>query len=350
MTSAETLNRISQQLNIYLGITIFILGIIGSVWNILIFRHYFFRSSSCCIYMLVGTLASFTQIIFGLLVRILADGFGINPTARIIVWCKIRNYVTLCASMTALSCLVWTSVDRFLSTCRQIKWRHFNSLFVARQVCLLTLIFWMSFCIPTLVYSRPLESTGTCGSASMVWTRVTTYFLNLVCYGICPWVLTGVFGILTLRNLRHMHHRRVNPALTPVVTRSTRMDQQLTSMLFLQIIIATISSVPYCVQNLYDNLTRTVNKSEYRQAQENLFLQIVRLAFYLNYVSMFYVNYISSVVFRRLSRKVLANLFKTKDEVSRDVTVINHQVNAGQIARSKPKVFAKPVLNVISGV
>jgi hypothetical protein len=66
-------------------------------------------------------------------------------------------------------------------------------------------------------------------------------------------------------------------------------------------------------------------KTEDRQAQENLILQIVRLAFYLNYISMFYVNYLSSRIFRNLSKKVLNNLFKKKEDISRDITIINHQ-------------------------
>jgi ABC-type multidrug transport system fused ATPase/permease subunit len=96
-------------------------------------------------------------------------------------------------------------------------------------------------------------------------------------------------------------------------------------MLFLQIIIAVISSVPYCIQSIYDSLTQTMMKTEDRQAQENLILQIVRLAFYLNYISMFYVNYLSSRIFRNLSKKVLNNLFKKKEDISRDITIINHQ-------------------------
>ena len=112
MNATETLNYISQQLNIYFGILIFIFGTVGAVWNILIFRHHSLRLSSCCTYMLIGSVASLTQIIFGLLPRILSEGFQTDWTSTNIAWCKIRFYITICASLTALSCFVWTAMDR----------------------------------------------------------------------------------------------------------------------------------------------------------------------------------------------------------------------------------------------
>lgn len=332
MPSVTTLNTISQQLNIYVGIIMFSLGIIGGVWNILIFRHHSFRSSSCCTYMLIGSIASLIQLIFGLLTRILSDGFQMDWALVNIAWCKIRNYVTLCASLTALSCFVWTAMDRFFSTCQQIKWRHLNSIYIAKQICLLTLTIWMLIALPVLVYSIPMHSRGVCGYSSVVWSLISTYFFNLFCYGIFPWFLMSLFGILALKNLRHIHRRRINPLPQPVIRRMARLDHQLTSMLFLQIIIAIISSVPYCIQNIYNNLTQTISKSSERQAVENLILQLVRLAFYFNYISMFYVNYISSPIFRRLSKKVLKNFWKKKEQRSRAITIINHpRTNRSQI-------------------
>jgi hypothetical protein len=333
MNTTETLNYISQQLNIYLGISLFIFGMIGVLWNILIFRHRSLRSNSCCTYMLVGSFASLIQLIFGLLARILAEGFQIDWTSTNIAWCKIRYYTTLCASLTALSCLVWTAMDRLFSTCRQIKWRRLNTVYVARQICLLTIIIWMIAALPTLVYTKPIQPTGICGTSSLIWSRILIYFFSLFCYGIFPWFFMSLFGILTLKHLR-----RIRPLPVPIVTRMARIDHQLTSMFFLQIFISIMSSVPYCTQNIYDSLTQTMIKSEYRQAQENLFLQIARLTFYFNYVSMFYVNYFSSPIFRCLSKKVCINLFKKKDELSKGISIINHPRSDKRFKRKKIKI------------
>ncbi|CAF4264647.1 unnamed protein product [Rotaria sordida] len=83
-------------------------------------------------------------------------------------------------------------------------------------------------------------------------------------------------------------------------------------MLFLQIIICIISSIPFTTQFIYDSLIQTIHKDEYRLAQEYIFLQISHLIFYFNYISMFYVNYLSSSIFRQLSKQVLIHFFKKK--------------------------------------
>jgi len=328
MSTAQTLNYISQKLNIYLGLFMFIFGIIGGLWNILTFRHYSLRSNSCCTYMLIGSIASLIQIMFGLSDQISNEGFDIHWSVTSIAWCKIRYYIAECASLTALSCLVLSAVDRFFSTCRQIKWRHLNSVNTARQICIYIIIFWMLVTIPILIYEKRIElSSGKrlCVNSSIIWLKMTTYFLNLCCHGIFPWFFMSLFGLFALKNLRQYHRQRVNPLPIVVVTRMARLDHQLTSMLFLQIIYSIISSIPYCVEDIYSNLTQTTMKTLYRQAQENLAHQIIRLAFYLNYISLFYVNYLSSPIFRRISKKALRNLFKRKNDVSRDITVINHQ-------------------------
>jgi hypothetical protein len=183
----------------------------------------------------------------------------------------------------------------------------------------------MLISIPTIIYTKPMETTKACTISSSIWSGISIYFFTLFCYGIFPWFFMSLFGLFALKNLRQYHRQRVNPLPIVVVTRMARLDHQLTSMLFLQIIYSIISSIPYCVEDIYSNLTQTTMKTPYRQAQENIAHQIIRLAFYLNYISLFYVNYLSSPIFRRISKKALRNLFKRKNDVSRDITVINHQ-------------------------
>lgn len=328
MTPIERLNYASRQLNIYIGIFFFLLGVIGCLWNILIFRHYVFRPSSCCRYMLVGSIASLIQLFFGLLIRILSSGFDLDLTFENVAWCKIRSYTTTCASLTALSCLVWTAMDRFFSTCRQIQWRYLNTVRLANQISFLTVMFWSLLSIPTLIYTIPGQTRGVCATSSKIWGVLALYFFNLFCYGIFPWFFMSLFGILTLKNLRTMHHQRIQPFSTIVITRMARIDHQLTSMLFLQIIFSLISSVPFCIETFYQYTSQTMPKTDYRRAQEGLAQQVFRLAFYLNYISMFYVNYLSSPIFRRIAWKVVENLFKNRIEISRGVTVVHHQTSA----------------------
>jgi hypothetical protein len=105
--------------------------------------------------MLFGSIASLIHIIFGLSGQISNEGFDIHWTVNSIAWCKIRYYIAQCSSLTALSCLVLSAIDRFFSTCHQIKWRHLNSVNTARQICLYIIIFWMLETIPILIHQKP---------------------------------------------------------------------------------------------------------------------------------------------------------------------------------------------------
>ena len=342
MATVETLYHISEQLNIYWGLFMFIFGIIGNVWNLLIFRHYSLRLNSCCTYMLIGSIGSIIHLLFGLSDRIASKGFQLHWTANSIIWCKARYYISQCASLIALSCLILSILDRFFSTCREIKWRHLNSVSTARRICLFVTLFWILVTIPIPIYVKPMDISSTkrlCINSSVIWSKVIIYFLNLCCYGIFPWFFTSLFGYLTLRNIRQIHQRRIGPISSYVLSRMAQIDHQLTSILFLQIILYIIFSIPYCIQNLYRTLTQTSIKSEYRQAQEYLFLQVTLLIFYLNYISTFYINYISSTIFRQTAKQVIMNLFKKQENTSRQITMINHQENNSQLENPRLKIF-----------
>jgi hypothetical protein len=190
-----------------------------------------------------------------------------------------------------------------------------------------TIIVWMIIAIPTLIFTLPMQLANgkrVCASSSASWSKVLIYFINIVGYGMFPWFFMSLFGCLTLRNIRNIRRQRIHPLPHAALVRMTRVDKQLTSILFWQILICLVSSIPYCIQIIYDSVTQSISKTADRQAKENLSLQVVRLAFYFNYISMFYVNYVSSSIFRQLSKKVLMNLAKKKDDVSREITIINH--------------------------
>jgi hypothetical protein len=65
-------------------------------------------------------------------------------------------------------------------------------------------------------------------------------------------------------------------------------------MIILQALANSISSIPYGIQFVYAAITLNLTKDKYRLAQENLFLQITRLSYYINFISAFYIYYISS--------------------------------------------------------
>jgi len=300
--------------------------------------------------MLIGSIASLIQISFSLSDQIIDKGFEIHWTENSIVWCKIQTYIAQCASLIALSSLVLSVIDRFFSTCRQIKWRYLNSLYTARQISSFVILFWILVSTPTLIYAKPMEISSDkrlCMHSSILWSKIITYFINLCCYGIFPWVFMSLFGCLTFRNIHLRRTRRIGILPPVILSRMARIDDQLISMIFLQIIICLITSIPFCTENFYNYFTQAIAKNDYRQAQEYLFEQISSLLFYLNYISSFYINYFSSRIFRQVSKQVLINFCKKKEDRSRQITIINHQDTQNQSEKHCLHVFTiQPISRV----
>ncbi|CAF0960372.1 unnamed protein product [Didymodactylos carnosus] len=82
-------------------------------------------------------------------------------------------------------------------------------------------------------------------------------------------------------------------------------EENLTSMLLLQIIATIMSSIPFGVQLMYSLITNDVSKDLLCLAWENLALQIARILFYTDYSCNFYI-YLSTKIFR----KQLCNIIK----------------------------------------
>ena len=350
MLTAETLNRVSDLLNIYWGFFLFLFGLLGILGNVLVLRHPPLRSNSCCTYMLAGSIASLIEIVFGLSDRIISKGLHVDWTSSSMAWCKIRHFLSSCGSLIALSCLVMSVVDRFLSICRKIKWRRLTSVYTARQVCLHLTILWMLSSIPILLDIRPIRITSDqriCRSSLLIGSTVVTDILSLCFYGIVPWCFMLLFGSLALRNIRHRYRPR--SGTTPFV-RVSYLDQQLISILFVQTLTYMGSSFPYCAQRIYDLITivSTKNKGEDRLALDYLLSQIAELIFYFNYVAMFYSSYLASHVFRRSFTEVWTNFLRSERETSSDASIVHHQGNEYVSRHRRPRIFACLVPSTIS--
>lgn len=88
-------------------------------------------------------------------------------------------------------------------------------------------------------------------------------------------------------------------------------------MIILQALTNSISSIPYGIQFFYSAITLNLVKDKYRLAQENLFLHITRLSYYINFISAFYIYYISSKQIRLIIQRNFRNNKETtkKDDV-----------------------------------
>lgn len=106
------------QLNIWLGCFLWIMGNIGCLGNILVFRSRKIRKRAYSIYLLASAFADFHYFNFVLLTRILQKGFQISLVNRYVLVCKLRQFSTIWGNVVGFSLFTFATVDRLLSTQR----------------------------------------------------------------------------------------------------------------------------------------------------------------------------------------------------------------------------------------
>jgi len=89
----EILYRLGQYLNIYLGSLMFIAGLVGSIINLWLFTRSCFQKSPCAKFILVSSVFDIIHLISALFLRILADGFNLDPASSSTIICRIRYYL-----------------------------------------------------------------------------------------------------------------------------------------------------------------------------------------------------------------------------------------------------------------
>ncbi|CAF1323080.1 unnamed protein product [Didymodactylos carnosus] len=238
--------------------------------------------------------------------RILTYGFDIDFTVSSLIWCKLRLYLRQTFALISLTCICLATIDRYLITCQEFHVRRISQTLSTRLSIVIAIILVFSTASPiaiSMVIITNKQNQTTCTYSSLPYLYYSTYAYNLLFLLSVPLSILTVFGFKTYKNLRK---RRVVPVLQQ--QQQHRLDQQLTSMLLLQVVFIVISSIPYCIQSLYSAITTNYVKSSFRQAQETLFMTMTSLIFFLNYISNFYVYLVSSLTYRKHFVKIIRSL------------------------------------------
>ena len=152
--TAPALVFASQQLVIYLGFFIFILGIIGGPLVLIVFLTLrTFRYSSCAFYLTIMSLVNTLHLFIGLLTFIMINGFNIIWTESSPFYCKFRSFYVQLSNYMSFTCMSLATIDQFLAICAHPRF--------ARWVVIGALMMWICHGIPFLVYFDHIRSPST---------------------------------------------------------------------------------------------------------------------------------------------------------------------------------------------
>jgi len=241
-------------------------------------------------------------------VRILSTVYNINGALYNLGVCKIESFIFYVTRVTAIWLIVLACIDRYLHSSSSERLRRLSSLKSAKisigiiSIAVSILYFHMLVYYKILYVLNQFGSiTPQCNSQPGIY-RTFLSFWHMVIYSLCPSFLMLLFGFLTLKNVRQRRQlvQRVDE------NRSTRRtDSQLLRMLAGQVLLIIITTLPFCINQLYTSFTSSFTKSPLKIAQDNLATQITSLVTFFAHSSSFYFYTLSGTIFRKEVLKIL---------------------------------------------
>jgi hypothetical protein len=290
------LNNVSLQLNRSFAVFIFLFGVVGNLFNMLVLSQRTLRSNPCAWLFLVSSIAYCINIVSSLIPRLLSTwNADIESTNQVL--CKLRVFIFYDSITVASWLIVLATVDRWLLSNTDVNRRQKSTLKKAQRglICVVILSTLIEteqlYCYEANLRNTPLKcytKSATCSIVSDLSYALITILL--------PLLFMIVFGLMTIYNVHQVQSRvhpigtitngRVShePASISMGYRSQRKktDRQLLIMLFVQVLIILTLTLPIALSKFYTTITSHTPKSALRSTIEsflfNFFLIFANIA------------------------------------------------------------------------
>ncbi|CAF1194468.1 unnamed protein product [Adineta steineri] len=265
-----------KQVTVYGGILVFIAGILGDFFNIVIFVSLrTMRQNSCTIYLIIMSIVNIFQLCFNVLSRIMINVYGSDGTDRSLIYCKFRFFFSQFCTVFSLTCFCLATIDQYCATCSRVWLRQMANIKVARRLSVIFMSIWLLHGIPYFFffnYSVSLTGKISCIATNYIYLQYRAYVVVLIFQGFLPITITVLFGSMSYYNVRQLAFYTV-----PLVRRE--LDKQLTAMVLVQVLINLFVLSPYSIANAL-TLNTNLNSDPIIQAQIQLANNITLILYY----------------------------------------------------------------------
>ena len=162
---------------------------------------------------------------------------------------------------------------------------RFLSYRVVLKMIILTFFFWMILPIHLLIfYDIQISKNGTnhvCSNSPGAYSTFLSFY-SLLINGISMPLLMTIFGLLTLRNLKHYRNQIHSNTIIILSQRRRKEEWSILRMLLIQLIVNVILSLPVTIYLFYSGLTQYIQKSSIRIFIENYIYNMSTLLQYIN--------------------------------------------------------------------
>jgi hypothetical protein len=304
MTFIEDLALTEVIFTRYILVICLILGIIGSLFNLIIFGQKKLRSNSCSVYFIATSIFNLLVILCDITPILLISYLPNEPALNSSIFCKTRSYITHSFLMMSRSSVALACIDRFALCSRNVHIRRLNQRHIAIILVIIISILWLIIPIHMIVYNNIQIPDGRCG-ASGIYLIIFSAYIAIVTS--IPLAIMIIFSFWAIQSLQYTR-TRVHPN-TP--RRIAKRDVQLMTILISEVVVYFLSTVWFPIYTIYLAITVNTSKTTSRLAIEG-FMRYLILSFlvFLNSCSIFYVHLLASKVFRQECKQFILNLFK----------------------------------------
>ena len=241
----------------YFYLTVFSIGIIGNVFNLMVFFRKKFRSNSCTIYFIAYSINNFMNLTIGLFIWSLTLGFNFDWEYTILPYCKFRRYFTHVNFLLSSCLLTMASVNRYARV-RQAQLtpnRHRYILLCEHRTTYIILILTILFCLISNIHIPIFFEINhdECYARDGLYRIIFDIFF-LVFYAICPPLLMTICNIATVVDIRSIK-RLVNPTIS-------RREYNMIVLVIAHSVFNTILTLPFTINKFVYYTFRQPVRSE----------------------------------------------------------------------------------------
>ncbi|CAF1362437.1 unnamed protein product [Adineta steineri] len=301
---------IGKQVTKYVGIPIFVSGVVGGLLNLAVFFSLrTFRQSSCAFYLTIMSFVNIGQLFSGFLpLRIIYSLLNVNGTETSLFFCKFQVYLSQLCIGASFTCFCLAIIDQYLATCAHPRWQQLCNIKLAHRLIIICILFWMLHGILPLIFynhiQSPITNKTSCTTTNTMFNNYRDYFFIPVLNGYMPIIIAGLFGVLAYRNIQQISYRTI-----PIVRRE--LDKQLTIMVLLQVFINIFILLPYTtIVAVATNISLT--SDPIIQAKLQFTITIVVVIYNIYFSSSFYIYICASKRFRKQFLHVMYMIYSNR--------------------------------------
>ncbi|CAF1301770.1 unnamed protein product [Rotaria sp. Silwood1] len=309
-----------------------ILGIIGCLFNLMIFCQKKFRSNSCSVHFITTSIFNLLVILCGIIPELLASYQNYDIALYSSTFCKAKSYIIHVFLMISRSSVALACIDRFALCSPNANIRRLNQRHISILLVIMACVLWLIVPIHVLVYVDIQIPNRRCGGSS---TYLIIYSIYAAIVTSIPLVIMIIYSFLAVRNvqLTFVRIQATTINTNENINRPTRVqkrDIQLMTIVISEVIVYYISTVSFPIYSIYLAITSDISKTTNRLAIES-FMRYLALKFliYINSCSIFYIHLLASKPFRQECKLLILRSFK-RDQNKRTTKVASARLYTRQ--------------------